>query len=169
VTGAEEHPAAALHREIDVPVERLTRLHAAHLVCERGCHACCVDDITVFEVEAALIRQHHAELLSTGRPHPAGLCAFLDEEGACRIYTHRPYVCRTQGLPLRWLNESDASQPVELRDACELNFVGRDITELQPDACWTLGPAEVRLQQLQPDQKRVALRALFAGRSSTSA
>ena len=35
-------------------------------------------------------------------PHPPGACAMLDADGACRVYAARPYVCRTQGLPLRW-------------------------------------------------------------------
>ena len=34
---------------------------------------------------------------------PEGACAFLDGEGGCRVYPDRPYVCRTQGLPLRWI------------------------------------------------------------------
>ena len=78
------------------------------------------DQITVFEVEAEVIRRHHADLLAEGEPHAEGACAFLDGEGACRIYEHRPYVCRTQGLPLRWLEELDG-ETVELRDICPLN------------------------------------------------
>src|SRR5512134_1307867 len=92
-----------LHDEIDVLAERLHTHHAARLQCRRGCASCCVDDITVFEVEAERIRAHHAELLASGQSHLPGACAFLDDEGGCRIYADRPYVCRTQGLPLRWI------------------------------------------------------------------
>jgi Fe-S-cluster containining protein len=62
----------------------------ARLQCREGCSACCVDDRSVFEVEAAHVRLHHAELLAIGTSHAAGACAFLDERGACRIYAERP-------------------------------------------------------------------------------
>mgnify|MGYP003893663741 CR=1 FL=1 len=152
-----------LHDEIDALVAPLEELHAARLQCKRGCAGCCVDDITVFEVEAERIRRGHRSLLQEGAPHPTGACAFLDDEGACRIYDARPYVCRTQGLPLRWIDEEAAS---EYRDICELNeHTGPLITDLLPNVCWTVGPTEAKLQVLQAihgePMARVRLRDLF--------
>jgi hypothetical protein len=156
-------PVAELHREIDAVAGRLAELHQGRLACRRGCSGCCVDDITVHEVEADRIRADNAELLAHGTPGPAGACAFLDGEGACRIYASRPYVCRTQGLPLRWL-DGDA----EHRDICSLNEAGPPITELPREACWPIGPAEAKLHVLQERlrgrQARVRLRELFAPR-----
>lgn len=153
-----------LHAEVDREARRLHVLHEARLHCRRGCSACCVDDLTVFEVEAEPIRRQHEELLASGTPHAEGACAFLDDEGACRIYAERPYVCRTQGLPLRWLEERDHDE-VELRDICSLNDEGEPIEELEPDACWTIGPFEERLARLQlavtDAPTRVRLRDLF--------
>ncbi|MDB4996191.1 MAG: hypothetical protein JWM74_3623, partial [Myxococcaceae bacterium] len=137
-----------LHDAVDRETGRLHVLHAERLACRRGCSSCCVDDLTVFEVEAEPIRRVYAELLATGVPHPEGACAFLDDEGACRIYEERPYVCRTQGLPLRWLDEDDG-QVVELRDICPLNEAGEPIEELAAEDCWTLGPVEERLAAAQ--------------------
>ena len=155
----------ALHADVDGEARRLHVLHAARLACRRGCASCCVDGLTVFEVEAEPIRRLHAGLLATGVPHEEGACAFLDAEGACRIYAERPYVCRTQGLPLRWLEERDG-HPVELRDICPLNDLAGPIEELPAEDCWTLGPVEERLAQLQLDAgttgDRTALRSLFA-------
>ncbi|MGB7568294.1 MAG: YkgJ family cysteine cluster protein, partial [Chitinivibrionales bacterium] len=91
-----------LHKAIDQLVDRLSLMHDSRLRCKRGCYDCCVDDVSVFEIEALNIRHFNEALLKTGIPHPKGLCAFLDNKGACRIYEHRPYVCRTQGLPLHW-------------------------------------------------------------------
>ena len=108
-------PIASLHADIDRATRRLHLVHAARLQCREGCSSCCIDDLTVFEVEAEQVRRHHAELLATGTPHAVGACAFLDERGACRIYAQRPYVCRTQGLPLRWSEEGDDGT-VERRD-----------------------------------------------------
>jgi Fe-S-cluster containining protein len=154
-----------LHEEIDARAEALAQRHRGRLRCGRGCHACCVDGITVFEVEAERIRRNHAALLATGRPHSPGACAFLGDAGECRIYADRPYVCRTQGLPLRWLEE-DADEVVERRDICPLNEAGEPLEALPEDACWTLGPCEERLRRLQEAAdggkgRRIALRAIF--------
>ncbi len=152
---------------LDALVVPLCETHAARLKCGRGCASCCVDDLTVYAVEARNIQETHAELLHNAAPHSSGACAFLDAAGACRIYESRPYVCRTQGLPLRWLEEMDDDESlVELRDICPLNDVGEPIEELPAETCWTIGPFEGKLAQLQyADDKsmpRIALRKLFA-------
>jgi len=156
-----------LHADVDRETAILERRHAGRLACRRGCHACCVDEITVFEIEAQRIRRSHAELLARGRAHPEGACAFLDRRGACRIYDARPYVCRTQGLPLRWTETTAAGETVELRDICPLNDVaGAPVEGLPAQDCWSLGPYESRLALLQVETggappRRVRLRDLF--------
>lgn len=119
----------------------------------------------MFDVEAARIRRHHGALLAAGVPHAEGGCAFLDAEGSCRIYADRPYVCRTQGLPLRWISETQGDEHTELRDICPLNETSEPIEMLSVEDCWTLGPAEEELAMMQmktdvPAQ-RVLLRGLF--------
>ncbi len=95
------------------------------------------------------------------------MCAFLDAEGGCRIYAERPYVCRTQGLPLRWL-EPQGDLTVELRDICPLNDQDLEldpIESLNAEVCWTIGPFEDRLAALQVSSpgsaQRTFLRDLF--------
>lgn len=148
---------AALHARIDDAAARLTELHRERMACRRGCIGCCADELTVFEVEAERIREFAPELLASGSPHPPGRCAFLDAEGACRVYEARPYVCRTQGLPLRWL---DDELEAELRDICELND-DTGLEDLGEDDCWTIGPVESELAELNGSAKRVRLRELF--------
>lgn len=155
-----------LYGEIDSLTSRLDRTLSRRLRCRRGCKSCCVDDITVFQVEAEYIRYHHTDLLLSASPHPPGMCPFLDGEGGCRIYENRPYVCRTQGYPLRWLEEDDAAGVVEMRDICPLNDEGEAIEELDEEECWTIGPFEGRLASLQFEadggrMTRVRLRDLF--------
>jgi hypothetical protein len=158
-----------LHSTVDNLVAPLRQRHGERLQCRRGCHACCTDGLEVFEIEAALIERHYSALLDDGRPHPPGACAFLGAEGECRVYTHRPYVCRTQGLPLRWAEDNpDASGGiVEARDICPLNETGGlPLIELDDDDCWTLGPVERRLAIAQAgvddsEGRRVVLRTLF--------
>lgn len=141
-----------LHAEVDHRAAAVASQF--ELTCKRGCSACCVDGLTVFQVEAERIRRSASSLLSSAEPHPPGRCAFLGSEGECRIYEARPYVCRTQGLPLRWIEDE-----FDYRDICELNDV--PVETLAPEECWTLGEFEERLARLQPDGNRVALRDLF--------
>jgi len=155
----------AFYEEVDRRVSRLAEHHAKRLRCARGCTSCCVDGITVFEIEADNIRSRHPDLLKEGETGPRGACAFLDGEGACRIYKDRPYVCRTQGLPLRWLEET-LEGTVEYRDICPLNEEGEPVEDLEADECWTIGEFEGKLASLQKRifnnrLLRVPLRGLF--------
>lgn len=161
---------AAFYEAVDRGASRLSMHHAERLRCARGCASCCVDGITVFEIEAANIRSRNPELIASGEPGPKGACAFLDSEGACRIYSDRPYVCRTQGLPLRWLEET-VSGTVEYRDICPLNEEGDPVEDLEPDECWTIGEYEGRLVSLQAKffddrMDRTPLRELFLKHSN---
>ncbi len=161
-----------VHGVVDALTAPIVTGHGARLNCRSGCNACCTDGLSVFAIEAALIAEHHSELLAGGAPHAEGACAFLDDAGACRIYAQRPYVCRTQGLPLRWL-EQDEDGPAEVRDICPLNVEGPALEELTADECWTLGPFEERLGERQAsidggEGRRVALRSLFAADPSGS-
>ncbi|MFC1652965.1 YkgJ family cysteine cluster protein [Planctomycetota bacterium] len=155
-----------LYAQIEDHVTPLARHHTGRLHCMRGCKQCCQDDLTVFEAEAINIRHYHADLLSKGSPHGPGACAFLDSEGACRIYNQRPYVCRTQGLPLRWLEQQDDGAVVEYRDICPLNETDQSLEELTDEQCWPIGPVEETLAELQQrltpgKAERVPLRSLF--------
>jgi len=156
-----------LHGVVDELATPLVKTHAARLRCQPGCTGCCADGLSVFAIEAAVVARHYPELLAGAEPHADGACAFLDDRGACRIYEHRPYVCRTQGLPLRWL-ERDDEGPVEARDICPLNLDGPALEELGADECWTVGPFEQRLGERQHavdggKGERIALRSLFSG------
>jgi Fe-S-cluster containining protein len=168
--GADE--LSVFYASVDERAQRLADRHGTRLHCRRGCAACCVDDLTVLEVEAEHIRRNQAALLRHGRPHSPGACAFLDESMSCRIYHDRPYVCRTQGLPLRWFENAGESRPgrtlgvVERRDICPENLEGPPLETLADEDCWLLGPAEGRLQEIQDGTgdtpgTRVSLRSLF--------
>ncbi|MBX2810661.1 MAG: YkgJ family cysteine cluster protein [Myxococcales bacterium] len=156
-----------LHHHVDQMAANHIRGYPAKLRCEPQCSSCCVDDLTVFEVEAQVLKRHYAEMLENGEAAPEGQCALLDDDGLCRVYPHRPYVCRTQGLPLRWIEGA-----VENRDICELNEDVVDLVQLPSNACFELGPNEAALATIQArsqglrsgdaDLHRVALRGLFA-------
>lgn len=157
-----------LHAKIDAEAARIAEMHEGRLECRLGCSGCCVDEQSVFELEAERIRREHPALLAEAEPHPEGACAFLDGEGGCRIYESRPYRCRTQGLPLRWFDEGPDGEPLEYRDVCELNLTGDPPVEaLSGEECWELGPVEARLASLAAEWTggcpgRVLLRELFS-------
>lgn len=159
-----------LYLDIDQGAHELFSFHAERLHCRQGCTGCCMDGITIFEVEAHNISEQCHDLLDHGVPYPEGACPFLDTEGRCRIYMHRPYVCRTQGLPLRWLDETSTGDIVEMRDICPVNDTGPAIVTLPTEQCWTIGPFELRLAALQAlvssdEMRRVLLRSLFIHRA----
>jgi hypothetical protein len=136
------------HAIVDSASQTLARRHGARLRCARGCSNCCTDGLTVLPIEAGRIQAEYAELLARGVPAPPGRCPFLDLEGACRVYAARPYVCRTQGLPLRWLEEDDDGTVVEQRDLCPLSAAGTPLAALDEQDLWLLGPAELELLAL---------------------
>jgi Fe-S-cluster containining protein len=154
-----------LYEEVDWLAAQLSRRNQDRMQCKRGCSGCCIDEITVFALEAENIREHYPSLLEHGTPHEPGECAFLSKDGACRIYAHRPYVCRTQGLPFRWIDEKDDGEFVEMRDICPLNEGDGCLERLTRERCWTIGPFEERLVELQihsnGNMARIALRDLF--------
>jgi Fe-S-cluster containining protein len=154
-----------LYDRIDRQVNRIVKIHAGRLHCCRGCVDCCIDDISINEAEAMTIRHHYADLLKNKKPHPRGACAFLDGDNSCRIYERRPYVCRTQGLPLHWIEEKGGKM-VALRDICPRNEKGTPIEKLPEDDCWKIGPVETELAKLQNIiskglMRRVKLREMF--------
>jgi uncharacterized protein len=155
----------SLYREVDKEIKRLLGLHRTPLQCRPGCAECCMDGISVNAVEAENIRYFCGSLLREKAPHPEGTCAFLDSENQCRIYEHRPYVCRTQGLPLHWLEDREGTT-IAMRDICPINDRGTPIEQLPETHCWKIGWAEEELAKLQYAFKkeltaRVALRSLF--------
>ncbi|MBN1824913.1 MAG: YkgJ family cysteine cluster protein [Candidatus Eisenbacteria bacterium] len=154
------------YRDLEKRLDPLRALHQERLRCGAGCADCCVDGITVFGIEADRIRRRRAGILDGEEPAPVGVCAFLDGGGRCRIYEDRPYVCRTQGLPLRWIERRPDGMVAEMRDICPRNEEGPPVEALDAGACWTLGPFEGRLAGLQAavdggEGSRVPLRSLF--------
>jgi uncharacterized protein len=109
-----------LRREVDVRCQELSALHADHLACRAGCDQCCMD-FGLLPVEYHAILLEAGDALQHGRNDAGeGECPFLTDHH-CLIYAHRPIICRTQGLPLLFLND----EQWEL-SACELNFTRFD-------------------------------------------
>ena len=99
----------ALYKRVERLAASIEARYGDHLSCRPTCAECCQAGLTVVLVEAVVIGEalgipEERILLQAGQPplSEEGACAMLDEEGLCRIYKHRPILCRTHGLPLRY-------------------------------------------------------------------
>lgn len=117
----------ALRDKIDAFADGVGARRAADLSCRAGCAACChvPAQLAVSAVESASIARHLADLPAAERDalrHRAAVvqdtardtvqdarpatepppCVMLRGDDTCAIYAARPLVCRTQGLPLRY-------------------------------------------------------------------
>lgn len=128
-----------LIEQVDGLTARLSARYARHLVCQAGCSGCCHHHLSVFAVEAEVIReavlvlpddvrtivesQAH-EVVEREANRKSVACPLLVDD-RCSIYESRPVICRTQGLPLL-IEAEDGEQEV---DFCPLNFTAPDAVE----------------------------------------
>ena len=133
------HHLAIIDRDVAPVVER----YREHIQCQRGCSQCCHQVFRVTGLEGAYLRlgletiaaAEKADILARAAAYePGHPCPVLSAEGACRLYAHRPRICRKYGIPL-W----HPDRPDEVR-TCELNFrTVPDIDQeliLEPQAEW---------------------------------
>jgi Fe-S-cluster containining protein len=111
-----------LRLRVDRHFDEAVARSPASFACGPGCDRCCHQRFSVFEVEAAPIREALADL---GRRDPE-LRRRIREQGrdATRdaIYEQRPLICRSHGLPIA-LRDLEAPEDAPLRlDHCPLNF-----------------------------------------------
>ena len=105
---------------VDSHFEKVMQLQKNEMCCSKGCSSCCINDLTVCSIEAFYIKTAISptenKTFNTKFNPDENNCIFLiDSE--CSIYTYRPIVCRTQGLPL--LYEGDGEKELSV---CEKNF-----------------------------------------------
>lgn len=121
-----------LRKKIDTDSKKLESEHSEHLECKIGCDLCCMD-YRIFPIEfySVLdeIKQNKIE------PNKVNLenaqdnsCIFLKNH-KCIIYSARPIICRTHGLPLLFTNDNSEWE----LSACELNFTDFDFGEFTFD------------------------------------
>ena len=111
---------------VDALCERISAAYGSHINCAPGCDSCC-RHLTLFPVEAYALAVAVNELpeplrteLRAGDANttPESPCPLL-RKGVCLLYTARPLICRTHGLPI--LLETPDGKRV---DHCPRNFQG---------------------------------------------
>jgi Fe-S-cluster containining protein len=134
----------ALVEKVSTFCEAVATRCAGSLACGPGCSSCCEAWLTVCAVEraqlqralaalpaeerTAIARRGEAELTRERSGASPARCALLQDDGRCAVYEHRPLVCRTQGLALRYPNGVVPAAAVRLRVSsgevthCPLNY-----------------------------------------------
>jgi uncharacterized protein len=163
------HLLTLLYQKVAQFESRMTLATKEKLQCKKGCSQCCYVDLSVFEIEAQSILNWFIQLSSLQKkqkltqfeiPQEDGACVFLKNE-ECLIYEARPLICRTQGLPLHFINEAQEVQ----RDICPLN--DEATPHLQPHEILNLDMLNSVLSQLESQdakglmRQRVPLRDLI--------
>lgn len=113
----------ALVEKVDELTARITTAFAEHIACRRGCDGCC-RHLSLSLVEAAALAvacsslppERRDLLRDRSRTATAEKCPLL-LDGECALYSHRPLICRTHGLPVR-IMEGDRARI----DFCPGNF-----------------------------------------------
>jgi len=107
------------------------RRFGSQMKCSAGCSDCCTLG-TVTAIEAHAISEYVAGLdtgdrrrLAEGLP-TAQKCPLL-RGGECSVYPARPVICRTHGLAVRYRRNG-------VMASCIVNFAGRDLDALEPQA-----------------------------------
>jgi Fe-S-cluster containining protein len=131
--------------------QSITQRYPTQLTCHAGCDGCCYQQLTVLPVEAHHLAQAIAALSLEVRTHLAARlqpqddpwqvldtpqpCVLL-EQGHCRLYDHRPLMCRIHGFPISsaMIERPDGLQ----RDCCPLNFPDLPLHDIAAQAVYNL-------------------------------
>ena len=161
-----------LRERVDAHFEAATARSPDSFACRAGCEQCCHQRLSVFEVEAAPIREALAQLERSDPERRARVraqardardprCALL-VDGRCSVYAQRPLICRSHGLPVAQADPEDPGGPLRV-DHCPLNF-----TDAPPPRPSILildalnQPLAVLAELAAPGQPRVSLAELAA-------
>lgn len=109
-----------LRNELDAEISKLEIMHTSKMQCRKGCDSCC-ESIRIFPIEYHFIQNqiNKADLPALKLKHRfSKSCRFL-VNGSCQIYKFRPFICRTQGLPLLYENQQGNGYELSV---CKLNF-----------------------------------------------
>ena len=98
---------ATLYARVDAFFQAAVQARSTAFACRAGCDGCCQFDLTLFGVEATLLRvafqalEPAARARVVERARSGSTCVFRDPHvGTCDVYASRPLICRTHGLAI---------------------------------------------------------------------
>jgi len=131
-----------LQQKLDARITELSNLHESYMVCKKGCSSCCMN-FGMLPIEYYAI-QHALGVHAFPQVSHDDSCKFL-KNGMCSIYAHRPFICRTQGLPIIHYNSHINAWNLLV---CELNFVDVDDNFFQQHRCLDMDVFNEKLSEL---------------------
>lgn len=118
-----------LRDELDTEIRRIESLHSHHITCSKMCSHCCMN-FGVLSIEAyAIAKEIDDTKFSYKENVKRENCVFL-QDSLCMMYASRPFICRTQGLPLIY----EINDAYEL-SVCERNFINCNDTYFAENNC----------------------------------
>lgn len=172
MSGRLDEHLVRLRTRVDQHFEQAVARTPTEFACRLGCDACCHQRFSVFEVEAAPIREalarlEHEDPQLRRRIRERGLdpreraCALL-LDGRCSVYEQRPLICRSHGLPIGVRDPDEPGAALRV-DHCPLNFREGDIPRASVLVLDAINqPLAVLAELTAPGQPRVSLADLAA-------
>lgn len=131
--------------------------------CGKGCSACCHMEVEVTSYEAEVLKQLVLDGLSIdrarltrqsqrqlqdpewreGMKNETNKCVFLDHEGSCRIYEHRPVMCRRHSVTSPAVNCESIESNVVVRFFPKVDLL---ISAANEDTVIEIGPLAKMLE-----------------------
>jgi len=169
-----------VHQKVDGFFARVAARYPDDLACASGCADCCAPGLTLTPLEAEAVEAFLGSLDAGARARVSrsaassdgSACAALDGERRCAIYPVRPIVCRSHGVVVRIdAGAGTGKRALPLLDACEKNFVGRDLAGVDGDCVLDQRTLSTLVAALHAASGRDAtarrpLRALLEGSAS---
>ena len=119
-----------LRKKVDVLAEQLNKNHSKHIQCKTVCEFCCMH-YSILPIEFYSILNHLKRKINKVENRTDTRneeCIFLMNH-YCTIYDVRPVICRTHGLPLLLMNNSNEWE----LSTCELNFRAFDFEQFNEE------------------------------------
>lgn len=147
-----------LAAEVSAEFSAIQDRQGLQMQCRAGCSACCRARLSITRVEEAMLRRgletfdssRRAEFTARTRESNREMCPALDEDGRCAIYTFRPLICRSFGIPLRHRRAVELVNP-PLIDTCDLNFIETSLATLPAEDVFDQTALLERLEEIDRD------------------
>jgi Fe-S-cluster containining protein len=132
-----------LRDEVDRQIDLYLNNSPLPMNCGEGCASCCID-FAVLPLEALIISEALRSLPSSKFLGDSGGegCPLLSDD-RCIIYDERPIICRTQGLPLGYLDHETGTATLSI---CERN--DPELREWRPEELFMMDEINGRLMTL---------------------
>lgn len=157
---SDEGRARLLHRLVDAEAATSD----IPLSCKKGCSACCHMEVEVTSYETGILkavvegghkidrerllrqslRSVQDSVWKQGTRNSDNRCVFLNQEGSCSIYEHRPVMCRRHSVSTPAINCDTPDAPITLRYFPRVDLM---ISAANEDPKMQIGPLAKMLSQ----------------------